>query len=53
MKMNVDSVIYQNLEHLLTKNGITERQCVIACGLNLNYFVNYRKKEQSILKFTI
>ncbi len=43
MKMNVDSIIYQNLEHLLEKNGITERQCLIPCGLNLNYFVNYRK----------
>ncbi|MCR4719853.1 MAG: hypothetical protein K5768_09520 [Firmicutes bacterium] len=41
--MNVDSIIYQNLEHLLEKNGITERQCVVTCGLNLNYFVNYRK----------
>ena len=48
--MNIDSVIYQNLEHLLDKNGITERQCVISCGLNLNYFVNYRKKRTKHFK---
>ena len=48
--MNIDSVIYQNLEHLLEKNGITERQCVISCGLNLNYFVNYRKKRTKHFK---
>ncbi|MBR0276871.1 MAG: hypothetical protein IJQ50_00200 [Clostridia bacterium] len=43
-------MIYQNLEHLLDKNGITERQCVISCGLNLNYFVNYRKKRTKHFK---
>lgn len=48
--MNVDSVIFQNLEHLLEKNGITERQCVISCGLNLNYFANYRKKRTKHFK---
>lgn len=41
--MNIDSIIYQNLEHLIEKNGLTEHQCAISCGLNLNYFVNYRK----------
>ena len=48
--MNVDSIIYRNLEHLLEKNGITERQCVISCGLNLNFFVNYRKKRTKHFK---
>ena len=48
--MNVDSIIYQNLEHLLEKNGITERECVIDCGLNLNFFVNYRKKRTKHFK---
>ena len=48
--MSVDGVIYQNLEHLLEKNGITERQCAITCGLNLNYFVNYRKKRTKHFK---
>ena len=48
--MNIDSIVYQNLEHLLEKNGITERQCATTCGLNLNYFVNYRKKRTKHFK---
>jgi len=50
IKMNVDSIIYRNLEHLLEKNGITEKDCAIDCGLNLNYFVNYRKKRTKHFK---
>lgn len=50
IKMNVDSIIYRNLEHLLEKNGITEKRCAIDCGLNLNYFVNYRKKRTKHFK---
>ena len=50
IKMNVDSIIYRNLEHLLEKNGITEKQCATDCGLNLNYFVNYRKKRTKHFK---
>jgi len=48
--MNVDSIIYRNLEHMLEKNGITEKQCATDCGLNLNYFVNYRKKRTKHFK---
>lgn len=48
--MNVDSIIYRNLEQLLEKNGITERECAIDCGLNPNYFSNYRAKRTKHFK---
>ncbi len=41
--MNIDSIVYRNMEHLLTKYGISERLCTISCNLNPNFFVNYRK----------
>ncbi len=40
--MNVDSIIYQNLEHLIETTGVTEHQCILSCGLNSNFFSNYR-----------
>lgn len=48
--MTVDSIVFRNLEHLLQKNGITEKQCTLCCGLNGNYFVNYRKKRTKHFK---
>ena len=50
IEMTIDSIIYQNLEHLLEKNGISEKACATDCGLNLNYFVNYRKKRTKHFK---
>jgi len=41
--MNIDSVIFQNIEHLIETTGITEHQCVLACNLNSNFFTNYKK----------
>lgn len=41
--MNIDGIVYQNMMHLIEKNGITEHLCTVACGLNPNFFVNYRK----------
>ena len=41
--MNIDNIVYQNIMHLIEKNGITEHLCTVSCGLNPNYFVNYRK----------
>ena len=40
--MNIDSVVYRNIIHLLEKNGVTERQCALSCRLNPNYFLNFR-----------
>ena len=50
IEMNIDSIIYKNLEHLLEKNGISEKDCATDCGLNLNYFVNYRKNRTKHFK---
>lgn len=41
--MNIDNIVYQNMEHLIEKSGLTERLCTTACNLNPNFFVNYRK----------
>lgn len=43
--MTIDDAIYRNVMHLLEKNGITERNCIISCGLNFNFFSNYRSKK--------
>lgn len=40
--MNIDTIIYQNITHLLEKNGVTERQCTLHCRLNPNFFLNFR-----------
>lgn len=41
--MNIDTIVYHNMQHLLEKHGISERLCTIACDLNPNFFVNFRK----------
>ncbi len=41
--MTIDSIVYQNMEHLIEKSGISERLCTTACNLGPNFFVNYRK----------
>lgn len=43
--MTVDEAIYRNITHLLEKNGISERNCLICCDLNFNFFSNYRSKK--------
>lgn len=43
--MTVDEAIYRNITHLLEINGISERNCLISCGLNFNFFSNYRSKK--------
>ena len=40
--MNLDSVIFQNIEHLINSNGITEHLCTINCNLPANFFSNFR-----------
>ncbi len=41
--MTTDEIVYLNLEHLIEKNGISERVCTGCCEISPNYFVNYRK----------
>ena len=43
LSMNIDSIVYQNIRHLLDKYGISERNCTLCCRLNPNFFSNYRK----------
>ena len=43
--MTVDEAIYRNTMHLLEKNGISERNCALSCGLCVNFFSNYRNKK--------
>lgn len=40
--MNIDQIVYENIEHLIEMNGITERICVLNCNLTPNFFSNYR-----------
>ncbi len=41
--MTIDSIVYRNLMHLIEKSGLNEHLCTAACGLNPNFFLNYRK----------
>ena len=41
--MTIDSIIFQNIEHLIETTGVTEHQCVLSCRLNSNFFTNYKK----------
>lgn len=41
--INIDSVVYRNMMSLIEKNGISEHMCIMSCGLNSNFFVNYRQ----------
>lgn len=43
MKSKVDDIIYMNIIHLLEVHGISEHQCILACGLNSCYFSNIKK----------
>lgn len=40
--MRIESIIYENLEHLIEINGITERMCILNCNLSQAFFSNYR-----------
>lgn len=41
--MNIDQIVYKNIEHLIESNGITERICALSCNLNPAFFSNFRK----------
>ncbi|MBO5059615.1 MAG: hypothetical protein J6C82_01705 [Clostridia bacterium] len=40
---SIDETLYRNMQHLLEKYGISERNCTLSCCLNPNFFLNYRK----------
>ena len=48
--MTVDEAIYRNVMHLLEKNGISERNCLLSCDLGFNFFTNYRNKKSRHFK---
>ena len=48
--MTVDEAIYRNIMHLLEKNGISERNCLLSCDLGFNFFTNYRSKKSKHFK---
>ncbi|MDD6736287.1 MAG: hypothetical protein PUE13_08285 [Clostridiales bacterium] len=41
--MNVDTVIYNNVERLIEEYGLSESTCTAQCGLSANFFTNFRK----------
>lgn len=40
--MDIDKIIFQNLEHLIESNGITEHLCTLSCNLPPNFFSNFK-----------
>ena len=40
--MNVDMIIYQNIERLIEEYGLSERICIDRCGLSRNFFCSHR-----------
>lgn len=40
--MNVDAIIYRNVERLIEEYGLTERICIDRCGLSMNFFSGHR-----------